>query len=36
MAREREPRIPPGPAPEQWSQLGGEMRGGRHVLPVRV
>jgi len=36
MAREREPRTPRTPAPEQWSQLGGEIRGGRHVLPVRV
>jgi acyl-CoA thioester hydrolase len=36
MAREREPRIPPMSAPAQWPQLGGEMRGGRHVLPVRV
>ncbi len=36
MTREREPRISRTPAPEQWPQLGGEMRRGRHVLPVRV
>ncbi len=36
MAREREPRIPRNSAPEHWPQLGGEVRGGRHVLPVRV
>jgi acyl-CoA thioester hydrolase len=36
MAREREPRISRKPAPEHWPQLGGEIRGGRHVLPVRV
>src|SRR5438128_11016052 len=36
MTREREPRISRTPAPEQWPQLGGEVRGGRHVLPVRV
>ena len=36
MAREREPRISRTPAPEKWPQLGGEIRGGRHVLPVRV
>ncbi len=36
MAREREPRISRTPAPDQWPQLGGEIRGGRHVLPVRV
>ena len=36
MAREREPRVSRDPAPEQWPQLGGEIRGGRHVLPVRV
>ena len=36
MTREREPRISRTPAPEKWPQLGGEIRGGRHVLPVRV
>ncbi len=36
MARGREPRIPRNSAPEHWPQLGGEVRGGRHVLPVRV
>jgi acyl-CoA thioester hydrolase len=36
MAREREPRIPRESALEHWPQLGGEIRGGRHVLPVRV
>jgi acyl-CoA thioester hydrolase len=36
MAREREPRIPRNSAPGHWPQLGGEIRGGRHVLPVRV
>ncbi len=36
MAREREPRISRKPAIEQWPHLGGEIRGGRHVLPVRV
>jgi acyl-CoA thioester hydrolase len=36
MAREREPRISRKPAPENWPQLGGEIRGSRHVLPVRV
>ncbi len=36
MAREREPRISCKPAIEQWPHLGGEIRGGRHVLPVRV
>jgi acyl-CoA thioester hydrolase len=36
MAREREPRVSRDPAPTQWPQLGGEIRGGRHVLPVRV
>ena len=36
MAREREPRTPRMTASDQWPQLGGEIRGGRHVLPVRV
>jgi acyl-CoA thioester hydrolase len=36
MARERDPRISRDPAPEQWPHLGGEIRDGRHVLPVRV
>src|SRR5260370_18816123 len=36
MAREREPRISRNSAPGHWPQLGGEIRGGRHVLPGRV
>ena len=36
MAREREPRVSRNPAPAQWPQLGGAIRDGRHVLPVRV
>jgi acyl-CoA thioester hydrolase len=36
MTREREPRISRTPATEKWPQLGGEIRGARHVLPVRV
>ena len=36
MAKEREPRGSRDPAPAQWPKLAGEMRDGRHVLPVRV
>jgi acyl-CoA thioester hydrolase len=36
MTRERETPASLNPAPEQWPDLGGKIRGRRHVLPVRV